>query len=106
MTKRKLKQLNDLLYNALRDIQNYPVRDSYSPEVLEPDVEDFHHVSYELFRESRQLISKASMALHQYEYICMGEYKEECRNFFCTKKTDCQFSKWSHQRRADKINNN
>lgn len=105
MTKRKLKQLNDLLYNALRKIENYPVRDSYSPEVLEPDADDFYHVSRELFIESRQLISVARSALCQYALICMGENKEECRNFFCTKKTDCQFSKWSHQRRADKINN-
>lgn len=105
MTKRKLKELNDLMYQALRSIQNYPVRDSYSPEVLEPDIEDFHYVSMELFRESRQLIGKASTALQQYEYICMGTNRSECRNIFCNKKADCQFYKWSHQRSADKINN-
>lgn len=105
MTKRKLKELNDILYKALRKIENFPVRDSYSPEVLEPDAEDFYHVSRELFIENRQLTSMARNALCQYALICMGEHKGECRNIFCTKRKDCEYSKWSHQRSADKINN-
>lgn len=102
MTKRKLKQLNEILYKALLDIRSFPVRDRATPEVTYPDIDDFHMVNMELFHDCKALIGKAKGALCQYALVCMGENKQECRNFFCPKKKDCEYSKWSYQRGAVK----